>query len=57
LEFLVSTSWEFVCWDQVRLTDINVNLNQFFLNSRKGIVRAGPAVKIENGAPMMTSGP
>jgi hypothetical protein len=56
-EFLVSTSWEFVCWDQVLLTDINVNLNQFFLNSRKGIVRAGPAVKIENGAPNDDIGP
>jgi hypothetical protein len=56
-EFLVSTSWEFVCWDQVQLTDINVNLNQFFLNSRKGVVRAGPAVKIENGAPNDDIGP
>jgi hypothetical protein len=56
-EFLVSTSHEFVCWDQVQLTDINVNLNQFFLNSRKGIVRAGPAVKIENGAPNDDIGP
>jgi hypothetical protein len=56
-EFLVSTSWEFVCWDQVLLTDINVNLNQFFLNSRKGIVRAGPAVKVENGAPNDDIGP
>jgi hypothetical protein len=56
-EFLVSTSWEFVCWDQVQLTDINVNLNQFFLNSRKGLVRAGPAVKVENGAPNDAIGP
>ena len=56
-EFLVSTSHEFVCWDQVQLTDINVNLNQFFLNSRKGIVRAGPAVKISNGAPNDDIGP
>src|SRR6266404_8961093 len=56
-EFLVSTSHEFVCWDQVQLTDINVNLNQFFLTSRKGIVRAGPAIKIENGAPNDDIGP
>jgi hypothetical protein len=33
-----------------------LNLNQFFLNSRKGIVRAGPAVKIEN-APNDDIGP
>src|SRR5262249_24575358 len=56
-EFLVSTSWEFVCWDQVQLTDIDVNLNHFFLNSRKGIVRAGPAVKLNQGAPDEDTGP
>ena len=56
-EFLISTSWEFVCWDQVQLSDINVNLKQVFQDSRKGIVRAGPAVKIENGAPNDDIGP
>jgi hypothetical protein len=56
-EFLVSTSHEFVCWDQVQLTAIDVNLNQFFMNSRKGLVRAGPAVKLNNGAPNDDIGP
>src|SRR5207244_8980782 len=49
-EFLVSTSHEFVCWDQVQLTDINVNMKQFFLNSPEGLVRAAPQAKIETGA-------
>jgi len=56
-EFLISDSIEFVCWDQRELTDINVNLNQNFLNARVGIVKAGPAVKIENGAPNDDIGP
>jgi len=50
-EALTSTMWEFVCWDQVQLSTINVNLTQAFQGTRKGIVRAGPAVKVENGAP------
>jgi hypothetical protein len=50
-EALTSTSWEFVCWDQVQLSTINVNLTQAFQGTRKGIVRAGPARKIQNGAP------
>jgi hypothetical protein len=48
---LISAAWEFVCWDQVQLSDININLTQAFQGTRKGIVRAGPAVKVENGAP------
>src|SRR3984893_1132611 len=56
-EALTSTSWEFVCWDQVQLSTINVNLTQAFQGTRKGIVRAGPAMKIENGAPDDTIGP
>jgi hypothetical protein len=56
-EFQVSTSWEFVCWDQAQLSVINTNLNQNFLNSRKGLVRAGPAVKLQNGAPNDDIGP
>jgi hypothetical protein len=56
-EALTSTSWEFVCWDQVQLSTINVNLTQAFQGSRKGIVRAGPAVKMENGAPNDGIGP
>ena len=56
-EALTSTSWEFVCWDQVQLSTINVNLTQAFQGTRKGIVRAGPAMKIENGAPNDDIGP
>jgi hypothetical protein len=56
-EALTSTSWEFVCWDQVQLSTINVNLTQAFQGTRKGIVRAGPAMKIENGAPDDDIGP
>ena len=59
-EALTSTSWEFVCWDQVQLSGpvgINVNLTQAFQGTRKGIVRAGPAVKITNGAPDDDTGP
>jgi hypothetical protein len=65
-ERLLSTSWEFVCWDQVALAPnplnanepfINANLTQAFMGTRKGIVIAGlptgsgPTVKEENGAP------
>jgi hypothetical protein len=59
-EALTSTSVEFVCWAQLNLatfTDatfggpIDVNLTQAFQGSRTGIVKAGPARKVENGAP------
>jgi len=56
-EALTSASWEFVCWDQVQLSTINVNLTQAFQGTRKGIVRAGPAIKITNGAPNDGIGP
>jgi hypothetical protein len=56
-EALTSTSWDFVCWDQVQLSTINANLTQAFQGTRKGIVRAGPAVKVENGAPNDGIGP
>jgi hypothetical protein len=65
-ERLLSTSWEFVCWDQVALAPnpldatepfIDANLTQAFMGTRKGIVIAGAptghgrTVKIQNGAP------
>jgi hypothetical protein len=56
-EALTSTSWEFVCWDQVQLSTINVNLTQAFQGTRKGVVRAGPVVKVQNGAPNDNIGP
>jgi hypothetical protein len=56
-ERLLSTFHEFVCWDQVQLSDIDPNLTQAFMGTRKGIVLAGPATKIENGAPGDGTGP
>jgi hypothetical protein len=56
-ETVTSTSHEFVCWDQVQLSTINTNLTQVFQGTRKGIVRAGPAIKVENGAPDDDIGP
>jgi hypothetical protein len=65
-ERLLSTSWEFVCWDQVALAPnplnadepfIHSSLTQAFMGTRKGIVIAGAptghgqTVKVENGAP------
>jgi hypothetical protein len=55
-ERLVSASREFLCWDQVSLASdssdpqgtgpISTNLTQAFMQTRKGIVIAGPAQKI-----------
>jgi hypothetical protein len=56
-ERLLSSFWEFVCWDQVQLSTIDSNLTQAFMGTRKGIVLAGPATKIENGAPNDDTGP
>ena len=56
-ERVLSSAWEFVCWDQVQLSTINANLNQAFEGTRKGVVVAGPAVKIQNGAPGDGIGP
>ena len=40
-ERLVSTSWNFVCWDQVQLSTIDPNLTQARMLTRKGVVIAG----------------
>jgi len=70
-ERLLSTSREFVCWDQVALAPnpqnaaepfIDANLTQAFMGTRKGIVIAGlptgtPTMKVENGAPGDEIGP
>ncbi|MFL5265843.1 MAG: hypothetical protein ACJ8AH_04485 [Stellaceae bacterium] len=42
---LTSSSWEFLCWTQVTLSQINTNLTQVFQGTRKGVVIAGPAEK------------
>jgi len=63
-ERLISSSWEFVCWDQVNLASdttaglcglgtgcIDTNLTQASYTTRKGIVRVGPgpAMKFADG--------
>jgi hypothetical protein len=45
-ERLVSGSTEFLCWTQVQLSSIDVNLTQQAMTTRKGVVHAGPAVKV-----------
>jgi len=44
-EYLLSTYWEFICWTEVSLTDINPNLTEAGMFTRKGLVVSGPAVK------------
>jgi hypothetical protein len=56
-ESRLSTFWEFVCWDQVQLSTIDPNLTQAFMGTRKGLVIAGPARKIQSGAPGDSTGP
>ena len=55
-ERLVSTSWNFVCWDQVQLSTIDPNLTQARMLTRKGVVLAGRptgaiTMKDPDGAP------
>ena len=55
-ERLVSTSWNFVCWDQVQLSTIDPNLTQARMLTRKGVVLAGRptgsiTMKDQDGAP------
>jgi hypothetical protein len=43
----LSTSVEFVCWGEFRLSaDIDPNLTRAFMGTRKGIVQSGEAVKV-----------
>jgi len=61
-ERLVSTSWNFVCWDQVQLSTIDPNLTQARMLTRKGVVIAGlptgvATQKDPDGAPGDTVGP
>jgi hypothetical protein len=44
-ESLTSTNTTFTCWRQVRLTDINPNLNTFDQSSAKGLVESTAAVQ------------
>jgi hypothetical protein len=58
-EHLTSTFREFVCWDQAPLSALaGGNLTQAFQGTRKGVVIAGPAVKLADGnAPLDPPGP
>ena len=57
-ERLLSTFFEFVCWNQMQLSAIDPNLTQAFMGTRKGIVIAGPAQKVHDGnAPADPPGP
>jgi hypothetical protein len=44
-EYLLSTFTEFVCWQEVRLTDIDPFLTLNGMLTRKGLVVSGPAQK------------
>jgi hypothetical protein len=44
-EVCISTFVEFVCWAEVDLEKINVNLTDIGMGTRKGLVLGGPAVK------------
>jgi hypothetical protein len=49
-EHLTSTATEFVCWTQVPLSALaGGNLTQAFQQTRKGVVIAGPAEKLQDG--------
>jgi len=44
-EMCISTSVEFVCWAEVDIESININLTDIGMGTRKGLVLGGPAVK------------
>jgi hypothetical protein len=44
-EACISTSVEFVCWAEVDLESIDLSLTDIGMNTRKGLVLGGPAVK------------
>ena len=43
-ERLLSTLWKFPCWTEVNLTNIDPNLTQQQMTTRKGLVVSGQAV-------------
>lgn len=55
-ERLLSESLEFVCWIQVRITQIDPNLTQAFMG-RKGSFLTGPAIKFPINGIFDTAGP
>ncbi len=56
-EKLLSTSLEFVCWAQLPLTAIDLNLTQAQMGTRKGVFRSSPAAKFPFVGIADTAGP
>jgi hypothetical protein len=56
-EVAFSNFTQFVCWQEVQLSDIDLNLTSATLRSRKGIVITSPAVKVPIGGVADTPGP
>jgi len=56
-EEVVSTSVEFICWTQVMLSDINTNLTEAGMGSRKGLFESSPAQKRAIGGITDVAGP
>jgi hypothetical protein len=44
-ERLTSTATEFICWEEVQLSDLDASLNQAAQGVRKGLVVSGQAIK------------
>jgi len=56
-EYLISQFHEFICWDQVRLTDIDPFLTVEGMQTRKGLVVSSQAVKTQFAGIADTPGP
>src|SRR5262249_25220517 len=56
-EQLLSTSTEFICWDQLRLIDISASLTGTNMGTRKGLFISGPAEKVPVFGIADTAGP
>jgi len=56
LENLLSTSTAFICWEEVKIVNINSNLTEAFMG-RKGLVESGGAFKIPIAGILDNAGP
>jgi hypothetical protein len=56
-EVLVSTSLDFICWGEAGLSDIDGNLTQQAMGTRKGVVQSGLAFKVPSGGVNDIAGP
>jgi len=46
-EFHISAHHHFICWDQVQLSDLDANLTQAFMGTRKGVVIVSNPHKVD----------